>query len=158
MVRVEPRILALTAVKAYVLLSRAASAAGCTYALMDAVEGLLLGRRLSWTCILLGCIMDDLCSMDGGVLRCGPGARATIKSLYMLYGVIHPEHILCADGVYIVLDPGGVDGVKKMLEDCIRTHVAMHARLDTGMDTVLDYVYRMVDSVHKEMGSSCTPV
>ncbi len=125
--------------------------------MMDAVDRLLGRMQLSWTCILLGCILDGLCDVDGGVLDCGPGARTAIKSLYMLYGVIHPERVLCADGVHILLDSAGVNGLKRVLEDCIRTYVAAHARLDTGMNTVLNYVYRMIDYVHREMGSSCTP-
>ena len=158
MARWEPRILALNAVKAYVLLSRAASVAGCSHAVDEAVDRLLLKMQLSWTCILFGCVIDMSCEIRDDVTYCGPEARTAIKALYMLYGVIHPERVLCADGLSLVLDSAGVEGLKQMLEDCARIYVTIHARLGTDVHVVLDYVYRAVDRVHKEMGSMCVPV
>lgn len=158
MARWEPRILALNAVKAYVLLSRAASVAGCSHAVDEAVDRLLLKMQLSWTCILFGCVVDASCEIRDDTMYCGPEARTVIKALYMLYGIVHPERVLCADGIHLVLDSVGVDGLKQMLEDCARIYVTIHVRVGADIDAVLNYVYRMVDSVHREMGSMCVPV
>ena len=155
MARWEPRLYSHIAIHAYNTLKHVVNGTGCGYLLEEAVERLLVKRTISYTCMLLGCIIDYHCSVRDSRIHCGPGVRAAIRALYMLYGVMHPERVACLDGYSVVLDSVGLMNYTSMVEDCVETYVTIHEKHGVNIFEVERVLYKMIEGVHKEMGSSC---